>query len=229
MVAGLVVLTGIGVSKLGGQSLSDLTRRAEPYNPTCSGNDAPCKAWQQFRLSHPYPYQAIQMVPLPNGSAAVILSEPPPIYSRQSLDVLVRSAFGPDLKSLARHRWRMGVDGWLEDLVLQVETGASATGDPLDVPLMRDRMAFLHLALFGTAFGANTDVDRTAGKAALAPPDLDVSPSDLRRWLADPNLRWRRVDGAAGDRLSWQEISAAKATGTFASLDSTVVVLAARV
>lgn len=226
-IAGAVVLLGVvPISRLVGQRQSDFMRRAEPYTAPCGAADLACVAWKQFRLAHPYPYQVIQGARLADGSMAIIVSEPPPLYSRETLDALVRSAFGPDLKTLARHRWRMGVDGWLEDLVLQVESGAGAR-DPLEIPLTRDRIAFLHLALFGTAFGAGMDVDAAPARSVgAAPPSLEVSPADLRAWLADATLRWKRLDGAASPESSWSAILGSKSIGAFGASDRSLVLLA---
>jgi hypothetical protein len=133
--------------------------------PDCARPDPVCMAWTEFRRARPYPYQAFATMPLADGSLVLIISEPAPVLAKADLEKLIRAAFGSDLLALKRPHWQIGIDGWVADLVLKIRGLSPSTPDrdqetprdPLDDPLLRDRIALLHLALFGTTYGGHLE------------------------------------------------------------------------
>lgn len=206
-------------------SWGNLLKPAEAYQATCDIEDMACEAWNNFRNKHPYPYQAIQGHRLSDGSLAIFIFEPPPKPSKQDLDSLISHAFGDDLRSLRRMRWKIGVDGWLEDVILHIDSG-SKEGDPLADVTLRERVAFLHLAIFGTAFGSRLDMlEDNIPTITEGPLNIKVTPHDVRTWVTDSILKWTRLDTFSHKLLSWKSIMANKAIGCFASTDKTLVAL----
>ena len=205
---------------------SDIIKPAEPFDPKCGVSNPVCSAWQAFRNAHPFPYQSIEAKRLTDGSLVIFLFEPAPVLTRQELDGLIKKAFGSDLLSLQRRRWKIGPDGWLEDVLLHVNAGASA-GEPLEDGVTRQRVAFLHLALFGTAAGGNLPIhgetfpDNTKGL-----PDITITGAQLRSWISDSRLLWRRLDQAEFTPLQFNAIVAPGMIGTFAASDKSLVTLA---
>lgn len=206
---------------------------AVPFRPACANNDQACEAWKTFRTGRPYPYQAIVAQPLADRSLALVISEPEPAMSKSAFEQLVREAFGKDLLDLKRHRWMIGIDGWLEDLVLRVArpAGQEGAGDTsfaglLKDPLFRDRIAALNVALHGTVFGAHVEVldGKLAASATMAAaPNLRISSKELRDWVTDSTQRWRAVDGEATPDSTWATMVAQKTVGTFVSGDGSLV------
>jgi hypothetical protein len=219
----------LGAPVLVSQQSLPVLARAPAYRPNCGIANQPCQAWAQFRTGHPYPYQSIQWKELPDRRIAIMLLEPPPVMPKADLEKLIRSAFGADLQSYDRFRWQLGIDGWLEDTVLTVTPSAATAGaDPLRDPVVRDRVAFLHLALFGTAYGATFDMQKNglfAGPSEAA-PNLLIQPGEVRRWMTDPTVRWQPLGDAPGDALSWQTIASLHMTGAFVTADRSLVLLA---
>jgi hypothetical protein len=199
---------------------------APPFDPGCSATDVICSAWSEFRREHPYPYQAISIKPLGERMFALILSEPAPRTSKEELLKLLQVAFGSDFRAAERKRWFIGEDGWVEDIVIHVRANEAFEDDPLRDPLLRDRVALLHSALYGTTFGGDLevvhggDVNRAS---TIATPR--VSLLELRTWLADPALLWRRVNTDGSTRKNWPTLAADHEQGTWISADGTLVML----
>ncbi|HVT14660.1 MAG TPA: hypothetical protein VHQ90_00575 [Thermoanaerobaculia bacterium] len=207
---------------------------ATSFVPDCLRDDAVCAVWTEFRQARPYPHQTFALRSLPDHALALIISEPPPTLSKSELEGLIKTAFGDDLVALQRLRWKIGIDGWVEDLVLKVKaapTQGQATdqaGDPLDDPLLRDRIALLHLALFDTAYGGQLELVGTvpAQAARSAAPNLHVSAKEIRDWLAEPQTLWHPIEGGDAQGVSWTDVAARKMTGAFISDDASLIMLA---
>ena len=219
-----LVLALLGAPVASAQQTRRLQGRAIAFKPQCA-SDPSCEAWAQFRTGHPYPYQSIQWKELPDHRMAIMLLEPPPVMAKAEMEKLVHSAFGGDIESFQRFRWQMGIDGWLEDTVLTL--AGPITSDPLKDPLLRDRIAFLHLLLFGTSFGATFDLqkDRLFATPSEAPPSLRISPGEVRRWMTDATLRWQTLADAPYDTVAWQSIAGQRQTGAFIASDRSLVLL----
>ncbi|MGH8070206.1 MAG: hypothetical protein ACRERE_34160 [Candidatus Entotheonellia bacterium] len=208
---------------------------ALPYAPDCARRDPVCMAWTEFRRARPYPYQTFAIKPLADASLAIIISEPAPVFAKADLEKLIRAAFGGDLRALKRLRWKIGIDGWVEDLVLTINApsavarakGQMTQRDPLDDPILRDRIALLHLALFGTTYGGRLEPIGAASveTARSSASNLSVSAKELHDWLIDPATVWRPVDHADTPSLPWARIAEEKASGAFTSEDGSLVIL----
>jgi hypothetical protein len=225
---GMVGLALLAVTVIRSQQLRNLSGRAASYNPNCAVDDQPCMAWAQFRAVHAYPYQAIQWKELADHRVAVMLLEPPPVMTKAQLEALVRVAFSDDLRSFDRFRWKMGIDGWLEDSVLTVAAPKGETGsDPLRDRVLRDKIAFLHLALFGTVFGATFDQQKYGSVAppSDAAPNLQINPGEVRQWMTDPLIRWQAISDPPGAQFTWQNITSTHKSGAFIASDRRLVVL----
>ncbi len=223
----LLMVVAVCGSILAGDSPVSRVARATPYQPSCAGSDLACIAWREFRSSHPYPYQAMQGRRLKDGNLAIMIFEPPPMMTRDSLDNLIKTAFGKELREVRRLRWKIGADGWLEDIVLTVD-GAQIPTDPLQDSILRDRIALLHLALFGSTFGGSLDLQGDTDSAVKeAAPNLKISPAELKRWLSDDSLGWLRLDSDDDVApVSWRVIASQQKTGAFIAADRTMVILA---
>ncbi len=225
----VAVAIGLLATPLTSQQFRLRLGRAVAYQPDCSGTGTPCEAWSHFRTAHPFPYQSIQWTELPDNRLAVMLLEPPPVMPKAELERLIRSAFGTDLRSFNRLRWRMGADGWLEDVVFTVTKPAAMKGpasDPLRDPLLRDRVAFLYFALFGTSYGGTFDrIDAVTSSSASGAPNLRINPAEIRRWMDEPTLRWTPVDGGSDTGTAWQTLATQKKTGAYLAADRSLYLL----
>jgi hypothetical protein len=223
--AGFVLLLAVyvGLSVL---VFHDISRAAVAYKPDCSGDSA-CAVWTQFRTQHPYPYQELAVKRLPDATLALIISEPPPFVSKADLDQLVKTVFGEDLLDSKRRKWTLLTDGWLEDLVLRVKVSNAALKPTIDDPLFRDRIALLCNEIFGTTYGCSLDVlDDDISPTPMGPPDLEVSPAELRTWITGSDLKWRALDDQWGTQaVTWETIAAQKTSGAFGSSDGSLVIL----
>ena len=169
-----------------------------PFDPKC-GNDGLCKVWQGFRSVHPFPYQTFAVAPLHGGSVTLIISEPPPVpgISKTKLEQLVRTAFGTDFMEYTTRRWMVGVDGWLEDVVVQIKPSSPQyAANPENDPVIQDRVRVLQAILFGTRLGAvleRADADYKAIAHASA-ADIASNPAELRSWVSSQSGGWMPLD-----------------------------------
>ena len=136
-----------------------LTSPADPVSEC--GSPRSCTVWKAFRANFPLPYQTFA-VAIENTEAVVVISEPPPSLSRTDLASVIHAIFGTDLIDLAYYRLPTGIDGWLEDLVIQLSipdaehtpvfSGASMamTSAPASVV---DRLRFIYSLFYGTIDG----------------------------------------------------------------------------
>lgn len=194
-----------------------------PYDPKCGG-DGPCNAWVEFRQAHPFPWQGLVAKRLAGDEVALIIAEPPPAMPSRQLYTLIVEAFGKDPRNV-RKRWYFATDGWVEDLVI-VTRVSSSQRQLLDDHLFRDRLAILHQALFGTTFGAHVVILGEPGERdATAPPDTHVTPLELRKWLGDETLIWRRLNAVNDKPRAWSALKTDGAVGSFLSNDGSLVLL----
>jgi hypothetical protein len=183
-------------------------RRATPYRPDCSERDSACAIWKEFRRAHPYPYQTIAAKRSSDASLVLILSEPSPSLTKRQLDQLVGTVFGSDLLSSQRLRWYIGTDGWVEDLVLKTKFDLAPEFDPLRSARLRDRLALLYQALFGTPFGGDLELINKPLSASTrgVAPNINPSPSEVRSWLEDRSLSWQPLNTGELRTLTWPTI-----------------------
>jgi hypothetical protein len=226
----IVCCIGLSIAGLVYIFFKDLHRKTGPaaaYEPKCATGDIPlCVVWTDFRTAHPYPYQSVAAKQIEDGALILIVSEPSPSLTRSELDRLIRAAFGGSIQ-IHRLRWYIGADGWLEDVVFRIKGGAATTADPLDDPLMRDRVAVLHQALFGTAFGGDLEIvgQTPVGLVRKVAPNIQVSPREVTDWMAEDSIQWRSTDANWEQPMTWSEICALGIVGTFVSKDDSLVIL----
>ncbi len=232
LISGAILVTDFTVTL----AARDAVRgRAETFKPDCSSRDPLCRAWTEFRRAHPYPYQAFAAKPVNRGrELAIVISEPSAARSKAELKRIIETAFGEDLLSLQAFRWKIGIDGWVEDLVMKVRfspraasRGKAAETAPLDDPLLRDRIALLHFALYGTAYGgrletikASSDRNERAGT-----PNVRISAKELHDWMADSGTRWRPIGSEDTPPATWTAINVGGPTRAFTSEDGSLVML----
>lgn len=220
--AAAALITAAGLGERYGRVVKRADSR-ERFVPDC--RDSPeCEVWAAFRRAHPYPWQGVVAKRLRDDTAALIVTEPASALPPAQLGALAKAAFGKDLLSSARRQWLIAPDGWLEDLVLTVRV-ASPDGPLLDDRLFRDRVALLHTALFGTAFGAHVVGDDGVSAPGLPPPNVSISPRELTSWLRDESLLWLPLHSFHGEPQTWTALKERETTGAFVSNDRSLILL----
>ena len=209
----------------------DLLPPAPSYSAGCQKDDPACAAWSEFRRNRPYPYQAFLGKPLPEGGLVLIISESAPVFSKTDFEKFIKVLFGADLNFMQRMQWKIGIDGWVEDLVLRVKSPFPVTVDSqnglvIDDPILRDRMGLLSIALYGTTYGGYIEAipPGMALQGKSSAPNLQVSPKELNEWLSG-TAAWIAIEGSGENRLTWDAISKGKISGTFKSEDGSLVML----
>jgi hypothetical protein len=208
--------------------------QAQPFDPGCASGQVLCRAWEAFRRRHPYPLQTIAAEPIGDGQAIILIAEPSPNLGRARWQRLVENSFGTDLLGRRRYRWMIGADGWVEDLLLLVKTNADASDSVeglLADPIFRDRMALLHLAMYGSTFGARLASLDALSTALVSPINTDLKPNaaELYRWITDSDLAWTLLEagGLADDSAAhWRDLVEPAMPATLISTDGTLVMLA---
>ena len=128
--------------------------------------------WREFRTRFPYHIQTIAVSPpAPDGSRAIIVSEPPPHAT------LERIAAATEAEDSAVMEQPIGVDGFVRDVLCVVP---AMSEEQLDLIVME-----LHNYLFGTTYRADylswplpEREPRRAGRY-----DLAVAHAELEQWL----------------------------------------------
>lgn len=202
---------------------------APAFDPQCAANDALCAAWNRYRREWPFPHQTIALAPISPTSAALIISEPPPSSTRDSLKTLVRMAFGDDFVRHQTFAWMIGRDGWVSDFVVQINVAPFdvANGELLDDPLLSDRLAFLYLELFGTTYGASPLLVGQEGMKPAARPgsNISVSPLELQSWMQDPSLSWSGFGDFFTEPRTFDQLLKSPEAAVYASNDGMLVAL----
>ena len=228
--AGAAVLLVFGAVQIKdlvrGLHMRSIYGRAVAFQPDYPATPA-TEAWVAFRQARPYPYQGIAIKALPDSSYVIIISEPSPSLSNAALDGLLDKLFQGEIDSKQRLRWSLGIDGWVEDVVLHLPARAKHLADPMDDPVFRDRIAMVQLALFGTTYGGdveNLDASFPAKQSRVA-ANLQITPHELRAWLEDASFRWYPLIEDTDVGQNWMEISASSRTQTLRSGDGSIIML----
>jgi hypothetical protein len=206
---------------------------ADPAQPTCEARDQACRDWLRFREPLAGPYQGFA-VAVHQDRATVIIAEPS--AARGPFLALVDATFGDDVIQRSYKRWPTGLDGWLEDLVLDVKFRGDATarvvsGHDLaawDAPApIVDRMLFLYTALHATTDGFSLDnVNDFPGRSKTASvPEPAAPAADLFDWLTDASHNWTRADGAV-QGSSFKTLQATRSPSVYVRSDGSLVALA---
>ena len=194
---------------------------AAAYDPGCRQADDACHVWSDFRRVRPYPFQDVVIGATPTGDQVVIVSEPPPHLREIDIDALLVDLFGERLQRVDRRRWGIGVDGWLEDLVI---TLAPAT----DEARFEDQLAFLYHIVFDTTFGREPLVldERTAPPAVISHGNVEVSAAELHAWISDPELGMYPLAAPAAAPRQWEQLMQSAVPEAYSSRDGALVALA---
>ena len=159
--------------------------------------------WQQFRSRHPHHLQVIAVSAADSsGSRTLVITEPPPGVTLASL-----AAADSLLKTPEVRTWRIGMDGWVKDLVYRLP--------PLPDGRLTGLVDRISAALFSTAYKSYVvRMDAPAG-ATAARMNLQVSAAQLRGWLTDGG----EVFGQLGrtERATLPVLLGANRTGIFYS------------
>jgi len=138
-------------------------------------DDLSTRDWARFRENHPFHFQAIAVSqPRGNGERTLIISEPPPHVTLSDLQ-----NFDPALRDLSVETERIGTDGFVKDVVVDLP--------PLPPYELRELLDRLHVLLFYTSYKAWA-VPIEAGPASSIPSlNLRVTASQLHDWLIRGN------------------------------------------
>lgn len=199
---------------------------AASFDPKCQPHDVACATWAEFRQGHPFPYQAIAAKQIAEDRLILVLSEPSPAVSKADLEELIRSVFGAAFKGIARHRWHIGVDGWLEDTIVVLDHKLRQSDRPADDGWLTGRVALLLQALHGTSYGGDIEQIKASSGIALGKmPRFHVTPQELAGWLEDPALTWVPVADTLAEPQTWRQLANGETVGAFVSSDRNLVML----
>ena len=133
----------------------------------------PQQEWQNFRQAYPYHLQVVAVSsPHGDGGRTLIVSEPPPHITSENFREISPDLLGQ--ASTARHR--IGVNGWVRDLVVQLP--------PMSSQQLSELLDNIHHKLFGTTYKAYA-IPIPEGPVRLTPVNLDlhVTSGELWKWL----------------------------------------------
>ena len=200
---------------------------AMAFDPGCKDGDEACQVWTTFRVNHPYPYQSFASARLKGGRVLLVASEPPPDVSHGQAIGLFMDLFADRAPRVATRRWLTGADGYVEDLLVEFDAPEMKSNDLLEAPTLRDRVALLGLAWYGTSYGVDVEPiqhERLKRTAAIA-PNLHVTAAELRTWLSDIAISWSAIEDENTVFGTWAELASAGSIGAFRSTDGTLVLL----
>jgi hypothetical protein len=182
----------------------------------CTGGAQLCDTWVRFRQQTPWPYQTLGLRRLASGEYIVLVSEPPPTATQAQLDALLAAVFGSAIVERGRARFPTGIDGWLEDTLLQVRideprgTRQVLSGHdlkPWSIPAwLAERLHYVHRSLHLTREGFYVDDLQAIASLPAQPkvPTVAVSARDVDAWLA-PTRDWLAL-GSQTERRKWPQV-----------------------
>ena len=127
--------------------------------------------WQRFRANYPFHIQTIALGSNAPVGRTLILSEPPPSVTLAAL----QQRWPREFKDAVIQKHRVGVDGWVADIVTSLPTQSEDA--------TRELVQQLTGYLFGTSYKSYVspiDPDATGRRADL---DVSVSTGQLTRWF----------------------------------------------
>jgi hypothetical protein len=136
------------------------------------GSTLSAQEWERFRAAYPYHIQAIALsAPDLLGGRTMIISEPPPSVTLEDIENL-----DPALRDATTKEHRLGVDGWVKDVVIRIPA--------LEQGRLAGVVNRLQLRLFGTAYKAYVmGIPADATRPELAKLNLRVTSGDLKTWI----------------------------------------------
>ncbi|MGD8590519.1 MAG: hypothetical protein PVG22_16980, partial [Chromatiales bacterium] len=201
--------------------------QAEPYRPDCQIDDELCAIWSQFRALHPYPTQRLTAHIISDDELALVISEPSPALRKTELKELITTVFSTDLLEYREFKWMIGMDGWVEDIVVRLKKAKVSHQDKPSDELFSDRLALLEIALFGTTQGSDIEtLDLT--RPATDPirlPNLELSAAEISDWITSKKIVWNTLDSPPRRIGHWMDQSIVGTRQVLLSDDKTLVML----
>jgi hypothetical protein len=170
------------------------------------------KAWSQFRTTFPY---HIQTLAIDVQSRTLVISEPPPHITLANLQEAVERYVPGLALPMSVRTTRVGVDGWVKDIVLQLP--------PMSESETRNLVDAIQQHVFHTTYKAyvmSLPVQRPAPNSDKL--DLHVSFADVHKWLFEDKEPLSSVLG--GNDQSADVLIAKKQTGVFFSKERGLVI-----
>jgi hypothetical protein len=196
----LLITTALFLTLFANAADTDSESKAWAYDPQTPNaicpSPATCEPWLQFRSVYTWPYQTFA-IRQNDAEAVVIISEPPPVFSRAQLTQVLKALFQDNLVEVSRYHWPTGLDGWLEDVVMRVRlTKADKTTVLSGATLLSweapsevvDRLRILHQLFYHTSDGFW--LDQIGNDTAVPIQEIKVPLSDIAGWLADTARVW---------------------------------------
>ena len=148
--------------------------------------------WQEFRKRFPYHIQVISLTPELSGYQAVIISEPPPHVSIESLKAIT----GISQVTVKEHT--LGVDGYVRDLLCLLPKLENRKLDSI--------LLTIHDYLFFSTYKAEVVEFPLPSKHKNQPfeYDIEVSYAEIDKWLLKDNPNFLPILG--GKTQSFKEI-----------------------
>ena len=198
----------------------------------CDADPETCAVWRRFRQERPYPYQVIAFIPRSEGDKiTLIFSEVPPLGTSEEVSRLLRTVLGVPIEDIHRLRYPVGLDGWLEDLVISVPSGG---GTALAVPeaqggtvavsaTLAERLQFLNTALFGAS--GLLYLDALVPEGAASPlPNIRITAGELLSIAAAKDFAWQPLLGPGAQTYHFDQLAGKKAASLF--IDTTQLLVA---
>ena len=127
--------------------------------------------WQRFRAEYPYHIQAIALGPSEPGGRTLVVAEPPPSVTLQEL----QQTWPREFQSATIERHRVGVDGWVADIVTRLP--------PQSEDATTELVQQLSGYLFGTSYKSYALPIGPPRQAPGQDLDLSVGTAQLASWF----------------------------------------------
>lgn len=148
--------------------------------------------WGSFRKAYPYHIQGVAMSEkAADGTRTLIIAEPPPHVTLESLKQLEPSIFAT--VNVKTHP--VGYDGWVKDIVVELP---KLTQDQLRTLVDR-----LYIHLFGTAYKAYVmKIPHSGTPERRGMLNLQVTAADLNKWIVEAKEQFFSFYGGASGTVS---------------------------
>lgn len=172
-------------------------------------------AWQRVRQTFPIHDQGLAHCEnLQTGRTILVWTEPPPHIPADRADSVVRALLtipSEKIEAIQRRRSTLGFDGWVEDLIISIDTREAITKTQL-----QESLALLATATFGSTYKAEIrNIDNLTRPSGQAPPPLEVSKEELASWLLGPAAQ--KLTSLTGTPATLKELATKNEIGTFYS------------
>ena len=127
--------------------------------------------WQRFRGEYPYHIQAIALGPSEPGGRTLVVAEPPPSVTLREL----QQTWPREFQSATIERHRVGVDGWVADIVTRLPPQSEEATTELVQQLCGH--------LFGTSYKSYALPIGAPRQAPAQDLDLSVGTAQLASWF----------------------------------------------